>query len=93
MCDRAALHARVEGRVQGVGFRYFTLERAISHGLLGYVRNLPDGCVEVRAEGTRQDLEALLADLRRGPGVSRVSDVIATFLEAGIEGFREFSVR
>ncbi len=93
MCDRATLQACVEGRVQGVGFRYYTLERATSHGLRGYVRNMPDGSVEVRAEGARQDLEALLADLRCGPGMSRVSNVIATFLEAGSEGFREFSVR
>ena len=57
------------------------------------MRNLPDGSVEVRAEGRRQDLEAFLADLRHGPGMSRVSDVIATFLETGTEGFREFIVR
>ena len=93
MCDGTTLQACVEGRVQGVGFRYFTVERATSHGLLGYVRNLPDGSVEVRAEGARQDLEALLVDLRCGPGMSRVSDVIASFPEGATEGFSEFGVR
>ena len=46
------LHAIVRGRVQGVGFRYWVLEQARAQGLKGWVRNCPDGTVEVEAEGT-----------------------------------------
>jgi acylphosphatase len=69
------LHARVEGRVQGVGFRYFTLENAIQLGLKGWVRNRWDGSVEVLAEGPQKDLEALLNILRRGPRAHTTSNV------------------
>lgn len=72
----AQLHAVVRGYVQGVGFRFFVLERAEVLGLVGYVRNIRDGrSVEVVAEGPRQDLEAFLSDLRMGPGGSRVDGV------------------
>ena len=46
-------HIVVSGRVQGVGYRYFAAARAKMHGILGYVRNLPDGSVEVVAVGPR----------------------------------------
>lgn len=70
-----ALRALVRGRVQGVGFRFFTYGRARALGLSGSVRNLPDGRVEVRAAGPREQLEALVEDLRRGPALARVDDV------------------
>jgi acylphosphatase len=57
------LHAVVHGRVQGVGFRYFVVERALSLGLRGYTRNRDDGSVEVLALGPRPVLENLLARL------------------------------
>ena len=67
----------VSGRVQGVGFRFFTRRQALEHGVVGTVRNLPDGRVEVRAEGSRDALDALAADLRRGPSLSVVLEVAA----------------
>ncbi len=69
------LHAFVDGRVQGVGFRYFVIEKALPRGLTGWVRNTYDGKVEVTAEGPRKELEMLLSDLRLGPRAAFVSDV------------------
>jgi acylphosphatase len=63
----ARLKAVVRGRVQGVGFRYFVLQKAHEAGLVGYVRNRVDGAVECVAEGPRPALERLLDQLRRGP--------------------------
>ena len=71
-----ALHAIVRGRVQGVNFRHFVCRRAISLGLAGYVRNLPDmRSVEVVAESQQERLELLLAQLRAGPRGARVDSV------------------
>lgn len=57
----------VRGRVQGVGFRWWTRQRAVAYGLSGWARNLADGGVEVVAEGARRDCDALVRQLR-GPG-------------------------
>ncbi len=78
-----ALRAVVRGRVQGIGFRDYVLNRAGFLGLSGYVRNLADGrSVEVVAEGTRSDLEQLLDYLREGPRMSRIDAVDAEWREA-----------
>jgi acylphosphatase len=61
------MHVRVRGMVQGVGFRWFVRERARRLGLAGWVRNLPDGSVEVAAAGDDQQLELLRGELRQGP--------------------------
>jgi len=70
-----ALHVIVHGVVQGVGFRYFVLRRAQPLGLTGWVRNLPDGTVEIRAEGPVSKLQELLAALPYGPYGARVDRV------------------
>lgn len=69
------LRAVVHGRVQGVGFRWYVARRAEERGLGGGVRNLPDGSVEVIAEGPHESLEGLLDDLRSGPPRARVERV------------------
>lgn len=69
------LHATVTGRVQGVGFRYFVQKAANELGLTGWTRNLPDGSVEVEAEGTAEALESFRQKLWAGPALSRVDDV------------------
>ena len=69
------LHATVRGSVQGVGFRYFVVDRALSLGLRGYARNASDGSVEVLAQGPRPALESLLTLLRRGPAAADVTGV------------------
>ena len=73
--DENTLHAVVSGRVQGVGFRYYVLGVARPLNLRGTVRNLPDGSVEVLARGSTSDLESLVAGLRLGPRMARVTDV------------------
>lgn len=75
---RAARRAwRLSGRVQGVGFRWWTARTARSLGLRGTVRNLPDGRVEVHAAGTTAALEDLERRLERGPAAARVDRVEA----------------
>lgn len=65
----------VRGRVQGVGYRYFALKRAEELGVAGFARNLPDGSVEVVAEGPPQALAAFEERLREGPGFGHVDEV------------------
>ncbi len=69
---KKAISARIIGRVQGVGFRYFVLGRARSLNVCGFVRNREDGSVEVHAEGEEKQLKDLILFLRQGPTGSRV---------------------
>lgn len=73
----------VSGRVQGVGFRFFAVRCARRLGVSGWVRNLPDGRVEVLAEGSEPAVAGLREELRRGPSGARVSDLEETVLPAG----------
>lgn len=86
------LHATVEGRVQGVGYRAFVEQNAYALRLRGWVRNRWDGSVEVLAEGERPELEKLLAALQRGPRAANVTNVQTEWLPATRE-FSHFSVR
>ncbi len=65
----------VAGRVQGVGYRYYAARAAQALGVSGFARNLPDGSVEVLAEGDEAALGALEARLREGPSFARVENV------------------
>lgn len=67
------LAIRVEGRVQGVGFRFFTQDVANRLGVSGWVRNTPDGAVEAQAQGNDEVLDAFVEALLNGPPLSRVS--------------------
>lgn len=71
------LEARITGRVQGVGFRYFTTQQARRLGIDGWVRNEPDGSVRVVAEGPADALDAFLERLHHGPAGARVDAVKA----------------
>jgi len=66
----------VIGRVQGVGFRYFVCSNAHSLGLVGWVRNLPDGKVEGEIQGTASALAMMRESLRVGPSWARVEDLV-----------------
>jgi acylphosphatase len=66
---------RVHGRVQGVGFRWWTRTQALRLGVSGTVRNQPDGTVEVRARATGAAMDSLRRLLRQGPPGSRVDRV------------------
>jgi acylphosphatase len=83
-----ARHFVVRGRVQGVGFRWSTAAVAGRLGVAGWVRNLPDGSVEVWAEADAGRIEALADWLRQGPGGARVSEVVSeAAVPAGVAGF------
>lgn len=68
---------RIYGHVQGVGFRYFTWQYALKIGVMGFVRNLADGSVEVVAVGSESQIEALDAWLQHGPRTAIVDNVFA----------------
>jgi acylphosphatase len=68
----------VTGRVQGVGFRYFTEDVANSLGLAGWVRNNPERTVECEVQGEEDVLEEFCKQLRKGPPLSRVKDLLVT---------------
>ena len=72
---RVARRFLVSGRVQGVGFRYFTLEVARREGVTGWVRNLPDGRVEAVVEGEAEAVTRLERAIRSGPRGARVDTV------------------
>jgi acylphosphatase len=83
------IHVIVTGRVQGVFFRRRTVEVAEGLGLAGWVKNRPQGQVEVEAEGPDESLDALLAFLRRGPDHARVDELLVVHQPPwGEEGFR-----
>jgi acylphosphatase len=85
------LTAWVRGRVQGVGFRWWTRSRALELGLVGWARNTADGRVEVVAEGEREACDRLLAVLRGGATPGRVEAVVEQFAPAkgDLAGFVE----
>jgi acylphosphatase len=86
------LHAIVEGRVQGVGFRFFVHEVAQRLGLTGWVRNCHDGTVEVVAEGDSDQLTQLIQELNKGPRSALVTDV-RTDWEKPTGEFTQFNIR
>jgi acylphosphatase len=73
-----AVQLIIHGRVQGVGYRYFAQKRANQFGIAGYVRNLPDGSVEVQAQGKGNNLDTFIESLRQGPSFARVLEVTIT---------------
>jgi acylphosphatase len=87
----ARLTAWVEGRVQGVGFRWWTRARALELGLAGWAENLEDGRVRVIAEGTVPSCRELLALLESPETPGRVVRVTHRWDEArgGLSGFAE----
>ncbi|MCW5751725.1 MAG: acylphosphatase [Alphaproteobacteria bacterium] len=95
MREEVAIRARITGRVQGVGFRAWTIRQAQALGLRGHVRNLADGSVELVALGLAESVDGLLRACRQGPAGARVEgietrpeDVAAVAREAG-PGFRQ----
>lgn len=86
-----AVRATVHGTVQGVGFRWATVERARELGVLGWVRNQDDGTVYVHAEGAPDALASFLGFLGEGPPAASVDD--ARVVEVKVEGHEQFAQR
>ncbi len=82
-----ARHYLVTGRVQGVGYRDWTVRRARALGLDGWVRNRADGAVEVVASGSGPLLDAFLAALRDGPPLASVDAIEIAEAEPPPQGF------
>lgn len=87
-------HIFIEGRVQGVSFRWWTQGNAKQLGLTGWVRNLADGRVEVVAEGEKEDIEKLIGLIkeREGPWLARVVNLDISWEEATGE-LNSFEIR
>lgn len=83
----------ISGRVQGVGYRWFAMKAARGLGLSGWVRNLPDGRVEVLACGSPKDLSRFEATLRVGPSGARVENVESVDSQHEAEPARTFEIR
>lgn len=83
-----AVDVRISGRVQGVSFRYYMRERAEQLGVLGWVRNEPDGTVTGHFEGPADAVDALVAWCHDGPRSARVTGVaVSESAPAGVAGF------
>lgn len=86
-----AKHFTVHGRVQGVGYRFFVCHAARGLSLTGWVRNLPNGDVEVVAEGEEDRLGELARQLKAGPMMARVTSVDEQ--PASIQNYSDFTIR
>lgn len=88
--DRTALLVNITGRVQGVAFRAWTRSEAEARGLVGWVRNEPDGSVSALIEGAPEAVATMLEAFEQGPAMARVCNV-ATMPGAPTEA-QDFSV-
>lgn len=84
-------HCIVKGRVQGVGFRYFTFTTARKFGIKGWVKNLDNGDVEIHADGDETIMKEFLNRVYSGPPYASVVDVEVR--EIVSEPYREFTVK
>lgn len=85
------MHAIAKGRVQGVFFRATTRDHALSLGLTGTVKNLPDGTVEIWAKGSQEELFLLLEKLKQEKGEIRIDEIIVEYPPIK-KTFQDFSV-
>jgi acylphosphatase len=82
MGEMVGVHVIVEGKVQGVGFRAFTVTQATVKGLHGWVRNRQDGTVEVEAEGLQTVLKDFLEILKEGPRLAHVTKIVVDWKDS-----------
>ena len=90
--DMVRVRLRIKGMVQGVFFRASTVQQAVRRGVKGWVRNCPDGTVEVVAEGPRKSVDDLVAWCHHGPPGAHVHDVQLKWDEYH-EEFKDFRIR
>ena len=91
MDDKACAHVIISGRVQGVFFRMKTKETADRLGISGWVKNRADGTVEALFEGEKERIDHMLVWCRKGPPLSKVTDVALTY-ETYTGGFSSFNI-
>ncbi len=91
--NHSRVNLKITGRVQGVGFRYFTVTTAGNlKNVTGWVRNEPDGSVKVVAEGPREKLNKLIKKVNQGPRTARVEEVQQEWSEPTGQ-FTDFQVK
>jgi acylphosphatase len=78
---KMTVHLLISGFVQGVGYRQFVKRAAVSLGLVGWVRNLPDRRVEALVTGSKTDLRKLIDRCKKGSFLSRIDNIQADWLE------------
>jgi acylphosphatase len=88
---RVARRFVINGRVQGVGFRYFTQDVARREGATGWVRNLPDGSVEALVEGDPESVTRVERAIRSGPRGARIETVDVDIQDPS-GAYRDFSI-
>lgn len=82
----------VDGRVQGVGFRYFCVRHAQLHKITGSVRNLDNGMVEIFAQGEEENINQFIMDIQKGDRFIRVDHISVKKIEV-VENEREFTYK
>lgn len=82
----------VSGKVQGVGYRYYTQMKAIQFGITGWVRNLREGGVEILASGSKENLEKFIDEVRRGNPFSTVDHIEVNEIK-NTETYKSFAIK
>jgi acylphosphatase len=82
---------RITGRVQGVGFRYYTVMKAKEYGISGFVMNAGDGAVFIEAEGDEEDLDSFILWCEKGPVSARVDNVDIT--PGVVKSYKGFGIK
>ncbi len=90
--NRVGAEIFVSGRVQGVGYRFFTERAAAKYGILGWSGNLPDGRVALEIEAEEGDAKKFIKDLEKGPAMARVEDV-KVYWKTCAGRFKNFTIR
>jgi acylphosphatase len=81
----------IKGRVQGVGFRYHTLNAANMFGIKGWVKNMPDGTVYIEAFAPEKNMDQFIDWCKKGPPLSRVIEILVNDLPC--QEYNSFSIR
>ena len=90
--DISQAHVWISGRVQGVFFRHYTRVEALTRGLRGWVRNLPDSRVEAVFQGDKRSVEGMIQWCQAGPALATVKDVKSIWEQAD-QDFQDFEIR
>ncbi len=89
--QNSSVHLVAHGRVQGVGFRFFVRDKAVHRGIKGWVKNLPDGNVEIVAESEKEILTNFIDSVKKGPLFGTVSELEVEWAEPK-NTYKNFSI-
>jgi len=92
MSSKSHVHVIFRGRVQGVGFRWTVVEHAEALGLVGSVKNVPDGTVEMHGYGAKEALEKCIESILQAPGIAHIAEHTITFDQAQAPLPKEFTI-